>query len=192
MTRMVNEEEYDYIVQHLGSRFYLKNCFHYCCMSSVPQCCKCADKRPVTQGYLGYTDGVGDQVCVGHRSRRVGYCPRCRDETLAAPVWHPTTHMLFPVEFRRAVKTILMGAHRGSSWTRVPPELLLIIFSMVPGSSPRQEDRPPKDPHKLLRLSVVAAPRFSLLYRLLRPHAVAVRSVLMVTREQLRIAKSKT
>lgn len=71
---------------HVGSvirSVLLPRCGHPCDLDT-PKCCECSDRRPYTETYTVYMDGIGD-IETGLRSD--GYCPKCKyddkgDETL--------------------------------------------------------------------------------------------------------------
>ena len=52
------------------------------CQLSGPLCCRCADKRPVREGYAVYVDGRGVSA-TQHRSYY--YCPGCRQVPAVEP-----------------------------------------------------------------------------------------------------------
>jgi hypothetical protein len=63
----------------VGAPGRLNNCVHKlptaCRMTSTPQCCSCADRRPHQSAYPTYVDGRGT-VLTG--TRWLNYCPSCK------------------------------------------------------------------------------------------------------------------
>ena len=102
-----------------------KTCGHNYCGLSIPTCCACTDRRPLTASYPQYIDGQG-LTSTGRRWST--YCPPCRDYH-NAPRHEEGTMRLTAQELSETDRRMLARAFGGTADVAANPDY----------TSPREE-----------------------------------------------------